>query len=86
MDAITTMSALSKGAREVNPVLGGVAGNPGGLIAAKAAATAGTIYLTEKVWKKNRPAAIALLAALNSVTAVVVTNNMRVARHMARRY
>lgn len=84
MDVYTTMSALNKGAREANPMMAGVAGSPGGLVAAKVAATAGTILLAERVWKKNRVAAIGLLAALNSVTAIVVANNMNVARQLSR--
>lgn len=80
MDAFTTVQALGRGAVEANPLLGGVAGNRGALFAVKASTTAGTIWLSERLWRKNRVAAIALMAALNGTYAVIVAHNRRVGR------
>lgn len=79
LDIHSTRIGISSGrAREGNPVMRGFAGNSAGLIAVKAAATAGVIYGTEKLWKRNRVAAIVAMVALNSATAVVVGRNYRI--------
>jgi hypothetical protein len=75
MDAHSTLSALSNGGREANPVMRGVAGNPGALIAVKAATGATTIWLTERVRKKHPRGAVVLMAILNSALATVVAHN-----------
>lgn len=80
-DVHSTRRALSSGAgREANPLLTGVAHNSAGLIAVKAASTAGVIYGTEKLWKKNRVLAVVAMVGLNSATAYVVARNYRVTR------
>jgi hypothetical protein len=80
LDLYTTTKGLSAGAREANPVMAGLVSSPAKAAAFKAATTAGTIYFAEKLWKKNPVAAIALVAAVNGVTAAVVVHNIRVAR------
>jgi hypothetical protein len=80
LDAHSTFQGLSRGARETNPLMSGVAGSPAGLIAVKAGATAGTIYLAEKLWKRNRKAAIATMIGANIAYGFVVSHNYRVAR------
>jgi hypothetical protein len=42
--------------------------------------TVGSIYFTERAWKKNRKGAVVLMAVVNGVTAAVVANNLKVAR------
>lgn len=79
-DAVTTIRALDRGAVEANPMLGGLANNRGALLAVKASASAGTIYLSERLWRKNRVAAVALMAALNGAYAVIVAHNWRAVR------
>ena len=79
-DAYATNSALKAGAREANPAVAPFAGNTGALIGAKAAATVGTIFFSERLWKKNKVAAIVMLAAINGATAAVSMHNMRNAR------
>ena len=59
LDAHSTMSALSRGAREVNPVMQGAASNGGTLLAVKVGAAVGTVFMAEKLWRRNRAAAIA---------------------------
>jgi hypothetical protein len=79
-DIYSTSKALSAGAREVNGTVAPVASNAGALIGLKAATTAGTILCAEKMWKKNRAGAVALMAVINGATAAVAMHNMRNAR------
>jgi hypothetical protein len=82
LDAHSTMTALNLGAREANPVMQGVVGNKGALLAVKAGTAAGTIYFAEKLWRRNRVGAVVLMAVVNGVTAAVVANNYKVANTM----
>lgn len=79
-DVYSTRRALGAGANEANPLLRRAAGNSGAMLAVKALSTAGTIYFTERVWKKNRKGAVVLMAAINGVTAAVAMRNVRNAR------
>lgn len=80
LDAVTTLRALEAGASEQNPLVGGVAGHPGALLALKAGVAVGTIYLSERLWRKNPAAAVVLMAALNGAYLAIVANNHRVQR------
>ena len=82
LDAHSTMKAMNAGANEANPMMKGVAGNSGALLAVKAGAAAGTIYFAEKLWRRNRVAAVVLMAAVNGVTAAVVAHNYNVASRL----
>jgi len=77
-DIGTTLHALGNGAVEANPALGGIAGNPAALVATKAGMTAATLYLNERLWKKHRVAALALMIALNAGYAAIVAHNASV--------
>jgi hypothetical protein len=79
LDAHSTLTALKGGAREANPMMAGVAHNKGALLAVKAGVAASTIYLAENMWKRNRVGAIVMMAVVNSVNAVVVAHNYKVA-------
>ena len=80
LDTHSTWRALDHGAVEANPMLKGVVGNQAGLIALKAAGTAGVIFASEKMWKRNRTASIVFMVAANSAMAWVVQNNYRAVR------
>jgi hypothetical protein len=80
LDVYSTRRALGRGAREVNPVMDGPSGNAGAMLAVKALSAAGSIYFTERAWKKNRKGAVILMAIVNGVTAAVVANNLTQAR------
>ena len=80
LDAHSTARALDYGAVEANPVMKGIAGNPAALLAVKAAGTAGVIFASEKMWKKNRAAAVFFMVAANSAMAWVVQHNYRAVR------
>ena len=80
LDTHSTSRALAAGGSEANPLLKGIVENEVGLLAVKAAGTAGVIYASEKLWKKNKAAAIVFMVAANSAMAWVVQNNYRAVR------
>ncbi len=84
-DAHSTLRALKAGAREANPIAGPFAGNSGSMLGLKATTTVSTIFFAERVWKKNRVAAIVLMTAINGATAAVAITNMRNSRMAAGR-
>jgi hypothetical protein len=82
LDAHSTMTAIGRGGREANPFMRGVAGNRAALLAVKAGVAGSTIFLAEKMWKRNRVAAIAMMAIVNAIDVVVVAHNYRVAQSL----
>jgi len=76
-DASSTLKGLGQGAVEGNALVAGVASRPAAWIAVKSATTVSTILLTERLWKRNRTAAIILMAALNGGYAAVAISNHR---------
>jgi hypothetical protein len=80
LDAHSTITAVRAGHREANPLIRPFAHRPGVLIAAKAATAAGTIALSERLWRKHRAAAVLLMVAANAGYAAVVAHNYRQAR------
>jgi hypothetical protein len=80
LDAHSTYAAINRGAVEANPLMKGVVGNKGAMMAVKAGVAASTIWMAERMWKKgNRAGAIATMLIANCVTAAVVANNYKVA-------
>jgi hypothetical protein len=79
-DVYSTRRAIDAGAYEANPLMERAAKNGGTMLALKALSTAGTIYFTERAWKKNRKGAIVLIAAINGMTAAISARNLRNAR------
>lgn len=77
LDLHSTQAALSRGGVEANPALSGFAGNTFAMSAMKAAGTAGVIFFSEKLRKKNKAASIGLMIAANSAMALVVQHNYR---------
>ena len=80
LDGHSTFRALESGAVEANPLMKGVADSAVGMAAVKAAAGAGVIFATERMWKRNKLAAVLFMTATNSAMAWVVQHNHRVAR------
>jgi hypothetical protein len=80
LDIHSTIRALQRGAVETNPVMKGIVAHEVGLIAVKAASGVAVIYATEKMWKKNRTAAVVLMVAANSAMGWVVQHNYRAVR------
>jgi hypothetical protein len=76
LDYASTMRALAGGAAtEANPVMRSIVGNRAAFIAVKAGATAGVILAGEKMWKRNRVAAVVFVAAVNGAVAAIVARN-----------
>ncbi len=77
LDYVSTTRALQRGGREANPVMHPIVGNPVTFAAVKAGAAAGTIWLSEKMWKRSRVGAVVLMAAVNGAMTAVVSHNLR---------
>jgi hypothetical protein len=80
LDSHSTWHALGRGAREANPLVERLAEKPAAMVALKAGSTAAVICATEKLWKRNRAAAVLTMIGLNTAYAVVVSHNYAVAR------
>jgi hypothetical protein len=75
LDAHSTLTGVSAGGREVNPAVRALVAQPASFVGAKIAATAGTLFLTERLWKKHRVAAVVLMVAVNATYAAIVAHN-----------
>jgi hypothetical protein len=82
LDAHSTMTAINAGAHEANPLMKGVATNKGAMLAVKAGVAGATIYMAEKMWKRNPVGAVAMMAVVNGVNAFVVAHNYKVAQSL----
>jgi hypothetical protein len=80
LDLHSTSRALAAGGREANPVVGTAVGSPVAMTALKIGAATGIVLLSEKLWKRNRVAAIVMMVTLNSAYAVVASHNYSIAR------
>lgn len=80
LDAHSTLSAVSMGARETNPVVRQTLGNTAGLLALKSGASVGVVLLTEKLWRRNRTAAVLTMIAINSAYVTIAAHNYRTAQ------
>ena len=76
-DVYSTKQGLARGGREANPLMTGVVGSTSAFIAMKAVVGAGTVVAAERLWKTNKPAAIAVMVAANGVAAIVAARNAR---------
>jgi hypothetical protein len=75
LDLHSTHYALERGAVEANPTVKGLTGSTAAMAAMKAAGTAGVIFVSEKLQKRNKAAALGLMIAANSMMAWVVQHN-----------
>jgi hypothetical protein len=80
LDAHSTSRALRRNAVEANPLMKGLASHGVGMLAVKAAGTAGLIYASERIWKQNRAAGVIFMLAANSAMVWVVQHNYRAVR------
>ena len=77
-DLYSTHATKASGASELNPLLNTVGGGMMGQTAVKAALTTSSIFLAERLWRKNkRGAAVVAMVSSNSLMAVVVRHNMQ---------
>jgi hypothetical protein len=82
LDMASTVSARSRGAREVNPML---AGGYGQATATKALMAGASVAAVQLLSKKSRKTAFVTMIALNVASAAVVMNNVRNARQLSQR-
>lgn len=75
-DLYSTSAALKAGAHEANPTVASFASNKGAMLGMKAATTAGTILMAERMWKKNRTGAVVMMTVINGAMAAVAMHNM----------
>jgi hypothetical protein len=80
IDVHSTLHGLNRGAHEANPVMRGVVESPAAFVAFKTGATIGTMYLTEKLWKRHRKAAILTMIGANVAYGLIASHNYKVAR------
>jgi hypothetical protein len=80
-DTVATVQAVREhDAREMNPAMRPFAGDHAALLLIKSASMAGTVFAVEKLWKRNRAAAIITMIGINAAYAAVVSNNLRAVR------
>jgi Domain of unknown function (DUF5658) len=77
LDVYATRRAMHAGAYEGNPLMDRAAESSGTMLAVKALSTAGTIYFTERAWKKNRKGAVIMMALINGAMAAITIQNLR---------
>ena len=80
LDLHSTAGGLGRGAVEANPIVRPFVNSQFGMVALKAAGTAGVILASEQMWKKNKAAAVVFMVASNSAMTWVVQHNYRIAR------
>jgi hypothetical protein len=80
-DTVATVQAIREhDAREMNPAMRPFAGDHAALLLIKSASMAGTVFAVEKLWRKNRAAAVATMIGINTLYAGVVSHNIRTMR------
>ena len=76
-DVHSTMQALKLGNREGNPLFReGVSGK---MVGAKLAASATTILVSEKLWKRHRMGAVSVMLVSNAALAFIAARNYDIA-------
>jgi len=78
-DAYSTLSALSNGGTEANPLMKGITKSPVAFIGLKAGVTVMSIMAAERMWKdNNRVRAVLTMVATNGFMAAVAAHNTAV--------
>ena len=80
LDVHSTLRARAYGGREGNPVVAGLVNRPALFIALKGTTAASLIYLTEKLWKRNRTAAVLTMIGVNCGYGMVAWHNYSIGR------
>lgn len=82
LDVHSTLLAVNRGARELNPLVASLAYDGAGLTIVKAGTTAATIYATERLAKTHPRLAVVIMTGLVVGSAAVVAHNYSVARQL----
>lgn len=80
LDAHSTLNAVGLGARETNPLVRQALGSTAGMLALKSGTAVGVVLLTEKLWPRNRTAAVLTMIAINSAYVTIAAHNYRTAQ------
>ncbi|MEO5896195.1 MAG: DUF5658 family protein [Vicinamibacterales bacterium] len=75
LDMHSTMKGIGSDGREANPFMKPFVSNGAAFLAVKTSATLGVIWMSERVWRKHRKAAVVSVFVVNAVMAAVVANN-----------
>jgi hypothetical protein len=78
LDTHSTFRAIDGGHSEQNPLMSWTLEHPAAFISMKAAATAATVLVAEKIRKRYPKRALVFMAAVNAAYAVIVVHNYRV--------
>jgi len=80
-DGYSTINGVKRGAREVNPMMSSLAGNPAAVWAVKGGVTAASILVAERLWKQHRRRhALVTMIVSNGLMAAVAARNASVLR------
>jgi hypothetical protein len=82
LDVHSSVTVVDRGGRETNPLLAPLVNRPAAFVALKVGATAGTIFVAEKLRRRSRVGAIVFMVALDSAYATIVAHNYRVAHRL----
>jgi hypothetical protein len=82
LDVHSTLRGLDAGAVEGNPMMAGLVKNRAAFVSVKAAMGAGLVYATHRLGQRNKMAAVAVAAAVNSAYAMIAAHNYQVARSL----
>ena len=81
-DAHSTLTGLKNGAQEANPLARSIVGSPATFWTVKAATAGASIFVAEKLWKKNKVAAVVTMAVANGISAMVAARNASVLKRV----
>ena len=84
LDVHSTLRAIDAGHHEQNPLMRWTVSHPAAFISMKAAASAATIYVAEKIRKRHPKRALLFMAAVNSAYALIVVHNYKRADSLTR--
>lgn len=84
LDIHSTLRATEFGGREANPIVGGMLGSPAAFVAAKVGMTASVYFVSERLWKRHKTAAVLTMIVLNSAYGAIVAHNYAVEARGAR--
>lgn len=84
LDIHSTLRATEFGGREANPIVGGMLGSPAVFVAVKVGMTASVYFVSERLWKRHKTAAVLTMIALNSTYGAIVAHNYAVEARGAR--
>jgi hypothetical protein len=80
VDVHSTHAAVAAGAREANPLVRAAIDDPARMMLLKSGATLSVVWLSEKLWRRNRAAAVLTMIAMNSAYATIAAHNYRTPR------